>query len=117
MTHNPDVVNVIYLFAGLAFLGGIVLGWLSTLARVVYYYRNNVTRPRLLTRDVLVKGGYSVSFVLIALVRLLPTDQRLALDLSGNVWWAVLTAIPAALSSLVYLWYELFVIERARGNE
>jgi hypothetical protein len=117
VTHNPDVVNVIYLVAGLAFLGGIVLGWLSTMARVVYYQRNHVQRPRLLTRDVLVKGGYSISFLLITLVRFLPTADRAALDLSGNVWWAILTAIPAAFSSLTYLWYELFVIERSRTAE
>jgi hypothetical protein len=114
--NNPDAVGVIYLVASLTFLGGILLGWISTLARVVYYARNHVPRPRLLTRDVLVKGGYSVSFTLIALVRLLPAETRAALDLAGNVPWALLTSIPAAFASLVYLYFEWFVIERATGE-
>lgn len=116
MVNNPEAVAFIYTLAGITFLIGLFVGAVSTLARVVYYRIHGTRRPRLLTRDVLVYGGLALSFGLIAGVRLLPLDVRLALT-TGNVGWALATSVPAVIAVIVYCYFELAVIERARGGE
>ena len=112
---NTETVALIYALAGSIFIGGLVFAVVLTGARVVYYARNDQPRPRLLTRDIIVKGGMALSFLPIALVRFLPPEARSQLT-TGNVAWALVTAVPAALAILVYLYFEIWVIERA-GRE
>lgn len=116
MVNNPGLVSTIYFIAGVLFLVGLFIGAVSTLARVVFYRANGTKRPRLLTRDVLVYGGLALSFGLIAGVRLLPLEVRLALT-TGNVGWALATSVPAVVAMVVYCYFELAVIERVRGGE
>lgn len=106
-----EAVSLIYVIAGSVFLIGLLLAVVSTGARVIWYMRHDEPRPRLLTRDVLVKGGLCISFGLIAGVRFLPPDQR-SLITTGNVAWALLTSVPAAFAMVVYLYYEIAVIKR-----
>ena len=106
-----QVVQLIYTVGGSIFLIGLFAGFARTLARVVYYLRNRAERPRLLNRDVLVIGGLSMSFGLITIIRFLPPEVRVAIT-SGNVLWALLTTVPAIVAVLVYLYFEIWVIER-----
>lgn len=108
---NPQAVQLIYTILGWVFLLALLAGFSRTAARVLYYARHKGTRPRLLTRDVIVYGGFSITFGLITLVRLLPQDDRVALT-TGNVLWALSTTVPACIAVLTYLYFELFIIER-----
>lgn len=113
MTNVVDVVNSIT-FA--AFFVLLAVGTVSTAARVAYYRVHNEERPRLLIRDLLMIGGFSLSFGAILLVRVL---RALGLDVTGlstNVWWAIGSALPAVIAVAVYAWFELFVIERGQDQ-
>lgn len=101
----------VYLVGGIVFLTFLFGGFVRTLARVVYYASNRAERPKLLTRDVLVIGGLSVSFGLITIVRFLPLEARLSLT-SGNVLWALVSTVPACFAVIVYAAYEYLIIER-----
>lgn len=111
MTDNPELVALIYTITGSAFLVGIFVGWAFTLKRVLKYRRKGWAIEPILRRDLIVKGGYTISFGLIVLVRFLPLEIRQALNLSSNVLWALLTSVPAAIGSLTYLYFEVFVID------
>lgn len=108
---NADLIALIYAVTGTLFLAALFLGFLRTFARVLYYARNKAERPKLLTRDLVVMGGLSISFGLITLIRFLPQDVRIALT-TGNVIWALLTTIPAVVAVCCYTWFEYRVIER-----
>jgi hypothetical protein len=107
---NPDAVALIYLVGGVTFLLALFAGTVWTLARVLYYIVVGEPRPRLLTRDLIVYTGFSISFGLITLIRFLPLEERLALTV-GNVLWALATTGPACVAVLTYLWYEVFVVK------
>jgi hypothetical protein len=107
--NNPALVQTIYFVAGSLFLGGLFLGALTTIARVVYYRIHRTARPRLLTRDLIVYGGLALSFGLITLVRFLPVETRQQVT-TGNVLWAIATTVPAVLAVLYYCYIEIFVI-------
>jgi hypothetical protein len=112
-----EQVALIYTVFGTVFLAGIGLAFVTTGARFLFYVRYHRPPPRLLNRDVLVKGGYALSFGLIAGIRLLPLEVRTGLNLSQNVAWALITAVPACVSAVTYCYFELAVIPRARLDE
>lgn len=105
---NPQIVAAIHGAAFVAFFLLLFVGAVSTVARIVYYRVNGVARPRLLSRDAVVIGGFAISFGLILVVRLLGIGPTLR----DNVVWALATDVPAICSVLVYTAFELFVIER-----
>lgn len=115
MLNDPGLVAVIYLVGGALFLGGFAIGALTTLGRVLYYFLHRIQRPRLLTRDVIVWGGLALSFAQIAIVRFLPPEVRTQLT-QGNLGWALSTTLPAVVAVLTYVYFELFVIERTKGD-
>lgn len=115
MLDDQALVSVIYTVGGTVFLGGFVIGALTTLARVVYYFLHRVQRPRLLNRDIVVWGGLALSFAQIAAVRFLPLDVRTQLT-AGNVGWALSTTLPAVIAVVTYCYYELWVIERTKDE-
>lgn len=96
-----------------------VLFWLflfvaagTTLARVAYYRVMGYRRPRLLTRDAVLVGGFALSFGLILFVR---TARAFGVDvgpLGGSLVWSLVTATPAVVALGTYLYFELFVIEK-----
>lgn len=111
---SPEAtVQLIYTITGSIFLIALFAGFGRTVARVFFYYRKKTERPRLLTRDFIVLGGLCISFGLITAVRFLPIEVRQALT-TGNVAWALATTIPACVGVLVYLYYEVAVIERLK---
>jgi hypothetical protein len=112
---DTDVVAAIYTYGGIAFIVLIVVGAITTVARVLFYARNNAPRPRLLTRDVIVIGGLAWSFSLIVAVRFLPSEQRVAFT-TGNIAWALVTTLPALIAATTYVYFELFVVKRGIGR-
>lgn len=100
MTFNAVVFLV---FTLLLFAGAV-----RTFARLVYYARSNVPRPRLLNRDAVMIGGFALSFGAILFVRAL----GLGPVVRDSLAWAVFTAVPALIAVAVYAAYEWFVIER-----
>lgn len=109
---NEHAVDVIHGVAFAAFWMLLVVGVVSVLARVAFYRAKGYRMPRLLTRDVVFMVGFALSFGLILIVRVLPNDVRTALQLNDNVPWALATDIPAIVAVLVFVRFELFVIER-----
>lgn len=94
----------------------LLVGLTSTLARVAYYRRNRFKRPRLLIRDANMLGGFSWSFGLILLVRVV---RAAGIDTSGLAtdWrWAFLSSVGAVWAVACYAYYELAVIERGRDE-
>lgn len=110
MLDNPDAVALVYGIGGSAFLLLFAAGTIWTLARVLYYRVVGEAIPLILKRDAVVNGSFCLSFGLIVVIRFLPLDSRIALT-SGNVWWALLTTLPAVLAALTYLVFEVFVIK------
>ena len=106
---NTEAVALIYAVLGSFFLGGLFIGSVTTLGRVVYYRAKGVARPRLLTRDVLVYGNLSVGIGLITAIRFLPPEVRVAMT-TGNIGWALATSLPFVIAVFVYCYYELAVI-------
>ncbi len=97
---------------GAVFLVALLCGSLVTVSRVIYYYRNRLERPRLLTRDLVVIGGVAWTAALLVISRV---AQVFGLDTSGlreSLLWAVATGVPASVAALTYTYYEVFVIER-----
>lgn len=109
--NNPDGVAAVYYVGGIIFLLGLFAGTGRTMARVVYYRWKGIARPRLLTRDAIVYGGFSTSMALITVIRFLPLEQRLAFA-TGNVLWALATTLPACIAVVAYTYFEFFVVER-----
>lgn len=125
---NADLIATIYGIGGTVFLGGFLVAVVTTGARVMWYVRHKgealppwpgitdpgvVAIPRLLTRDVIVKSGMFISFGMIAALRFLPPETRIAFT-AGNVGWALLTTIPAVVAILTYDYFELRVIPKAK---
>lgn len=126
---NAEIVAAIYGVGGTIFLAGFLVAVVTTGARTIWYLRHRgqalpplpawshvpeyVAMPRLLTRDIIVKGGMFISFGLIAALRFLPPEDRVAFT-SGNVAWALLTTLPAVIAICVYDYFEMRVIPRAR---
>lgn len=106
---STDAVALIYVIAGSFFLGGLFVGTITTLARVVYYRAKGAPRPRLLTRDILVYGSFSLGIGLITAIRFLPPEVRVAMT-TGNIGWAVATSLPFVVGVAVYCWFEIFII-------
>lgn len=101
----------------LAFWVLLFVGAGTTLARVAYYRANGYRRPKLLTRDMIFMGGFALSFGLVLAVRGL---RSLGIDTSGlgqQLWWNLLTGVPALVAVGVYVYYELFRIERGDPDD
>lgn len=124
-----EQIQVIYAVGGTVFIAGFLVAFVTTGARFLWYVRHSghalppvanrlydpdvVRMPVLLRRDMITKGGMFLSFGLIVLLRFLPQETRIAYT-TGNVPWALITTIPACIAILVYDWYEIFRIPRAK---
>jgi hypothetical protein len=90
----------------------LLVGASSTIAMVAYYRHFGFRRPRLLNRDLIFMTGFAVSFGMFLFRR--AGDFP---DLRDSLPWALLTDIPAIIAVGVYVYFELFVIERGRDDE
>lgn len=110
---DPVLTELIHTVAFLAFITLLLVGFLTTTARVAFYRVMRHALPRLLKRDIAVIGGLAASFGTILLVRALGIGPTLR----ENWLYAVLTDIPAISAVAVYVYFEVFVIERGKDHE
>lgn len=105
---DADLVSFVYLVSAVVFLAFIFVGAASVAARVAYYRAHGYLRPRLLTRDVIDRGGFALSFGMILIGRALNIPGRTELP------WTIATSLPAIIGAATFVYYEVFVIERGR---
>src|SRR4051812_39790349 len=105
-----DVLDALSL---LAFWVLLFLGSGSVLARVAYYRAHGYRRPRLLTRDAIMLGGFSLSFGLVLFARVASGQGGISTEqFRASIPWGLLTSVPAVVAVAAFTYYELFVIER-----
>lgn len=110
------VVDVVNSLAFGTFFLFLFIGTSSTLSRLVYYRSHGYRRPKLLIRDAWMIGGFSLSFGLILIARVLRASGVDVSSLSTNLLWTLATAIPAIIAVGVYAYFEVAVIERGRDE-
>lgn len=98
------VVNIIFL---VVFVLGLGAAFLRIAVRMLAFVRSNRPTPSLLKRDFVLMGGLCFPFFLIFIARAF----NLGSTLSGELWWTLLTGIPAIAGLYYFLYYEFFVIE------
>jgi hypothetical protein len=86
----------------------LLIGAGSTIARGLRYKRAGARLPVLWARDRDLVAGLALPFVLIFGARTL----GFAPSVAGQLWWTLLTAVPAVYGVGRYVWFELFVIEK-----
>ena len=100
----------------LLFATGLWFGAMRTLFRIYRYRRMGWKYPELIWRDITVQGGFAVTVALLTIARLL-----VALGVSqafrGQLWWIVLTMVPALIAVWVYAYYEVFRLDKINGEE
>lgn len=105
-----DVIDAASL---LAFWVMLFVGAVSVIARLVFYRVHRYRQPRLLIRDAILLGGFSISFGLVLLGRVAVSNGWVTPEeLRDSVPWGLATVIPAILSVGAFAYFELFVIER-----
>lgn len=104
---TADQANELALFA---FVAGLVVALGSTLFRILHLWLRGHELPYLIWRDLVVFGGFALTFVLIACARVFEWDVR------DELWWTAVTAIPSLVAVWTYVVYELFVIGHRRDR-
>jgi O-antigen/teichoic acid export membrane protein len=96
------------------FLLLLVMGATSTLVRYIRYRREKIEPPVLLKRDVALLVGLALPFLLISAVRALGLTSVVTGEDGPQLWWLIATGPPGIIAIAVFVYYELFVIERPR---
>lgn len=102
MDNTIAVVNAVFLFAFVFGLGAV---FLRIMARLLAFLRSDKPVPSLLKRDVILIGGLAFPFLLILLARFFQWQ------VIGQLWWTLLTGIPALAGLYYFIYYEFFIIE------
>lgn len=97
------------------FLLLLLIGTASTYVRWLRYRRLRIPAPVLLKRDAVLLGGLAIPFLLISAVRVVGISAVSGED-GPQIWWLLLTGLPAIVAIAVYVYYELAVIERPRRH-
>lgn len=95
----------------LAILGGAI----TTTARLIRYLRLGESPPVILWRDVIARNSLAIPFLAIFAVR---AARAMGYDVAWiveSIWWVLATSIPPTIGALIYVYFELYVIERG-GN-
>lgn len=111
------IVDAINAVSFAAFWVLLLVGTVSTLGRVAYYRRFGFRRPRLLIRDANMIAGFSWSFGLILLVRVLRATGVDTSTLATDWRWALVSSAGAIWAVFVYAYFELVVIEKGHDEE
>jgi hypothetical protein len=92
----------------LLFTLGLVLSTWRIAWRLVRFIQTGTPVPRLLPRDLTFFTGMLLPFLLILGARGLGLGE----EVRGQLWWILLTGVPAVIAVGVFTFYEWFVIER-----
>lgn len=98
------ILNAVYAFA---YVIGLAIASVSLLTRLIRYIRAGWRVPKLLWRDVLLIVGLAIPFG-----GGLVLGRVLGIDLADNPMWVIPTGALAAVGIWVFVYNELFVIER-----
>lgn len=90
------------------FTGGLLATTLALVARLIAYKREGLRPPTLAKRDMALAVTLSWPFLLILLVR----ATGLTGEVSGTLWWTILTGLPPTIGVMQFAYFEYFVIER-----
>jgi hypothetical protein len=100
-----ELLNAIY---GLAYIAGLLVAAVSLVSRSVRYRRAGWRMPRLLVRDLVLVLGLALPFAGTLFSR------AFGWGLGMNPLWVLVTGALAVGSIWVFVYHELFVIERPR---
>jgi hypothetical protein len=103
MTYEGQAAVIFLVFTGL-----LVVGSITTIARVVDLTRRRHSLPTLLIRDVICWTGLAWPFVAIGFVRAFDVGPVVM----GQIWWLYVTGIPPVIAALAYVYAEVFLIGR-----
>ena len=79
------------------------------LFRLIWFRRMKLTVPVLLWRDLAVKVGFGISIGAVLVLRFL-RQLGISEDPIYQVWWILITTLPAVLGMGVFLYFELVII-------
>lgn len=105
-----DIVNAVIL---LLFTLFVAISVVRIVARLWRYHRAGERVPTLLPRDLALMGGLLLPFAMILVFRFLGLSQLVV----GQLWWSLVTGIPAVIGVGIMAYYEVAVIERDRRPE
>lgn len=103
-----QVVQVVLLALFVVFVSG---GAITTTFRLIRYWHASKPIPLLLWRDVIARNGLAFPFGAILYTRVL-REAGVNIDFAQELWWVVLTSLPAVIGAGYYLYCEMFVIEK-----
>lgn len=109
--NEAKLVEFVHAAAFGAFFLFLAIGAMSVGARVAFYRAKGFPRPRLLNRDAVFMLGFALSFGLVLSARVVDIP-----NLRDNLWWALLTDIPAIIAVATFVYFEVFVIERGSAT-
>lgn len=107
---EAQIVDIINAAAFLVWWVFVLIGFVSTATRVAYYRAKGYRMPLLLFRDVSLFGGLATSFGLILGAR--ASDLATLINLRDSIVWSLLTVLPALYGVAVFVYFEVFVIEK-----
>jgi hypothetical protein len=111
---STELLNLLVL---VAFVGGLLLGVVSTGLRIIEHIAHHHPLPILLPRDLIVVGGLALSFLAVAVVSLLNAMHVIdGQALGRQAWWVLLRATPAIVAVWTFDYFELRVIGRKDGK-
>lgn len=96
----------------IVFTLAIVGGSITTTARLIRYRLAHQRIPLILWRDVIARTSLAMPFVAIFSARVARASGYDTAPLITSMEWIVATSLPPTLGALIYLYFELFVIER-----
>lgn len=94
------------------FIGLLLIGAISTTARVIRYHRAGLKQPVLLGRDRDLLIGLAVPIVAILTVRAFDLGALVSNAEGPHLWYLLLTGLPPIYALARYDWYEIAVIDR-----
>lgn len=104
-----ELINAIIL---IAFTSLILISTGLIVRRFIDYRAEGIKPPLLAYRDLGLLGGLALPFLLILIVRF----SGLASVVAGQIWWTLLTGIPAVLGIAQFVYFEYFIIERGESR-
>lgn len=108
-------IEVFQLAAFLLFVVFVIGGAALTTIRLARYIWQRDHVPLILWRDVLARNGLAIPFTAILAVRVLrDTFGWDTSELVTSPWWVLSTSLPAVIGAGVYLYFEIFIIERGQ---
>jgi hypothetical protein len=106
---SPELVEIANSVILIAFVTGMAVGALFTTIRYFRYRLYGLEAPELLVRDVVARVTLTLPFLAILIFRVLGVNP---IDEWWGPAWYIGSGVLAVLGVWMYVYYELFIIER-----